>query len=103
MAGRFDKARLPYLFRFGHCVRMTAGAENLADPHENCALRQSRIGENQETSERLTQTNVAAALDGLGGNSHVRDVELFRRAGGGLMARQLYLRIASALGFVALA
>jgi hypothetical protein len=65
MAGRFVKARRPYLFRL-------AGTAAGNTP-EKYLLFGSRLGENQETSERLTQTNVAAALNGLGGHSHVRN------------------------------
>ena len=76
MAGRFDKARPDYLFRFGHCLMAARGkmsARVMPIPTwELCAFA-SRVGEFQETSERLTQTNVSAALNGLGGHSHVRD------------------------------
>jgi hypothetical protein len=65
MAGRFIKARPPYLFRL---------ASGPATHQQNFSRYRSRLGENQETSERLSQTNVAAALNGLGGHSHVRDV-----------------------------
>jgi hypothetical protein len=78
MAGRFDKARSPYLFRFGYCftdARGETAAKYCRSGDGNYAQRRSRVGENEETSERLIQTNVSAALNGLGGHSHVRDVD----------------------------
>src|SRR5580704_18468734 len=45
-----------------------------ATRQQNICRSGSRLGEFEETSERLTPTNVAAALNGLGGHSHVRDI-----------------------------
>jgi hypothetical protein len=59
MAGRSIKARPPFLFR-------SAGGSALATRQKNICRFGSRLGEIQETSERLTQTNVAVALNGLG-------------------------------------
>src|ERR1700722_16778905 len=50
----------------------SAGQRPGNTPEEFCRSG-SRLGEFEETSERLTPTNVAAALNGLGGHSHVRD------------------------------
>jgi hypothetical protein len=58
MAGRLVKARPPYLFR---------SASGSATREQNICRSRSRVGEIDETSERLTPTNVAAALNGLGG------------------------------------
>ena len=78
MAGRFDKARRHSLFRFG---QRPTGAP--ATRQQNYCRSGSRLGEFEETSERLTPTNVAAALNGLGGHSHVRDVPArWRRSDG---------------------
>jgi hypothetical protein len=65
MAGRLVKARPPYLFR---------AASGPATGEQNICRSGSRVGEIDETSERLTPTNVAAAWNGLGGHSHARDM-----------------------------